>query len=180
MANITIRRIGAENKGDACLPNEPFELWGRMIPHLEDGKWSYTTEEFAERTQMCFPDEPYDPETSSSIFLGAYEQDRCIGLAVLSRDSFKYLYLDDLKVSQAARSKGVGQLLINACMQEAEKQGLLGVYTIGQDNNLSACLFYISQGFEIGGFDNRIYRATPQEDKANIIFYKDLPKTHTN
>ena len=38
-------------------------------------------------------------------------------------------------------------------MEEARNQGMRGVYTIGQDNNLSACLFYLKQGFEIGGFD---------------------------
>ncbi len=48
-----------------------------------------------------------------------------------------------------------------------------GVYTIGQDNNLSACLFYLRNGFEIGGFDNRVYRGTGQEGKANILFYRD-------
>lgn len=51
---------------------------------------------------------------------------------------------------------------------------LLSVYTIGQDNNLAACLFYLEHGFEIGGFDNRCYRGTSQENKTNIYFYRDL------
>ena len=108
------------------------------------------------------------------MFLGAYDGAQCIGLAVLRRDMFRYLYLDDLKVNAAYRSQGVGAKLITACMEEARSQGMRGVYTIGQDNNLSACLFYLKQGFAIGGFDNRCYDGTSQEGKANVCFYRDL------
>ena len=34
---IEIRQITAENKQDANIPNEPFTLWGKMIPSLHDG-----------------------------------------------------------------------------------------------------------------------------------------------
>ena len=86
---------------------------------------------------------------------------------------FRYLYLDDLKVKRALRGKGVGGRLLARCMDVAREMGLIGVYTIGQDNNLSACLFYLRHGFEIGGFDNRAYRGTAQADKADILFYRD-------
>ncbi|HNX16683.1 MAG TPA: GNAT family N-acetyltransferase, partial [Bacilli bacterium] len=46
-------------------------------------------------------------------------------------------------------------------------------YTIAQDNNLSACLFYLNNGFRIGGLDTEIYKGTPQEGKSDIFFYKD-------
>ena len=168
-----IRRIGAEHATDACLPNESFSLWGRMIPRLIDGIWSYRVERFDEPTEMCFPDVPYDPEREEGIFLGAYEGDACIGLAVLRRDMFRYLYLDDLKVKRDRRGEGIGGELIEACMKEAADLGQIGVYTVGQDNNLSACLFYLHHGFQIGGFNNRSYRGTVQEDKADIYFYRD-------
>ena len=123
---------------------------------------------------MCFPDELYDLEREKGIFLGAYENGACIGLAVLRRHMFRYLYLDDLKVNRDRRGCGVGGRLIQACMEEARTLGMVGVYTVGQDNNLSACLFYLGHGFSIGGFDNRAYRGTAQEDKADIYFYRDL------
>ena len=169
-----VRTIDAAHAADACLPNEPFRLWGRMIPSLERGKWGYETEMLEHVTEMCFPDEPYNVEQDEAVFLGAYLENTCVGVAVLRRDMFRYLYLDDLKVSGAYRGQGIGGKLIEGCLDEARKLGLKGVYTIGQDNNLSACLFYLKQGFEIGGFENRCYRGTSQEDKANIFFYKDL------
>lgn len=174
MSEIQVRKIDKAHARDARLPNEPFKQWGRMIPRLENGKWSYTTEGLPEVTELCFPNEDYDVEHDDALFLGAYDGENCVGVAVLRRDMFRYLYLDDLKVSGALRGKGIGGKLIEGCMGAARELGLLGVYTIGQDNNLSACLFYLKHGFEIGGFDNRVYRGTPQEHKANIYFYKDL------
>ena len=171
---VEICRIDPAHGQDAQLNNEPFALWGRMIPELHDGVWSYRTERFPEEKEMRFPDEPYDLEKEPGIFLGAYEDGTCIGLAVLRRHMFRYLYLEDLKVNRDRRRCGVGGRLIQACMEEARKLGMIGVYTVGQDNNLSACLFYLSHGFSIGGFDNRTYRGTSQEDKADIYFYRDL------
>ena len=173
---IEIRLIGPLHKDDINIPNQPFEVWGRMIPSLKDGKWEYRTERLPGSAEMCFPDYPYDPETYGGVFFGAYDGDRCIGLAALKRGMFRYLYLDDLKVDRAYRGQGIGGMLIEACMKEAEAQHLLGVYTVGQDNNLSACLFYLAHGFEIGGFNNRDYRGTVQEDKSDIYFYRDCSK----
>lgn len=48
-----------------------------------------------------------------------------------------------------------------------------GLWTIGQDNNLAACLFYVNNGFRIGGLDTDVYIGTKQEGKADIYFYKD-------
>lgn len=174
MKDIEVNKIDKNLAGDVRLHNEPFQIWGRMIPHLENGTWSYSTVKFERITESCFPDEPYDWEKDDAIFLGAYDESQCIGLAVLRVEMFKYLYLDDLKVSRAYRGQGVGGLLIDGCMKEAAARKMQGVYTIGQDDNLSACLFYLKQGFEIGGFDNRSYRGTSQDNSANVFFYKDI------
>lgn len=174
MIKISVCRIDEAHAEDARLPNQPFQIWGRMIPSLEHGKWSFEVKKSDRIEEDCFPDEPYDVVKDNAVFLGAYDGDKCIGIAVLRRDMFKYLYLDDLKVNRDYRRCGAGGILIESCMDEAEKLGMKGVYTIGQDTNLSACLFYLKQGFEIGGFDNRCYRGTSQEKSANIYFYKDI------
>ena len=167
--------ISAANSRDIDLPNEPFPLNGRMIPSLSDGQWSYRIERSDTAAEMCFPDEHYDFDEMSRdcIFLGAYDDDRCIGLAVLRRGMFRYLYLEDLKVSRAYRGQGAGRALISAAGEIASREGYRGLYTIGQDNNLNACLFYLACGFHIGGFDNHVYNGTSQEGKADIFFYLD-------
>ena len=170
---IEIRKIDAAHGADARLPNQPFALWARVIPALSAGKWQYTLEKLASVETDCFPDEPYDPAADTGLFLGAYDGGTCVGLAVLRRDMFRYLYLDDLKVNRARRGQGLGGLLIEACMAEARRLRQQGVYTICQDNNASAFLFYLKHGFELGGFDNRSYRGTKQENKGNLYLYRD-------
>ena len=174
---IDIRIIDEAHSKDILLPNEPFELWGRMIPFYREEKWGYTIEKKKpeEITVMCFPDEPYDFQAMSgnTTFLGAYDADTCIGLALMQEGFFKYYYLYDLKVNREYRRQGVSSLLMQSAMELALQKGYRGIYTIGQDNNLSACLFYISNGFRIGGLDTEVYKGTNQEDKADILFYKD-------
>lgn len=171
---IEIKQILPENNMDANIPNQPFKIWGKMVPSLRNGKWDYQIVEFNKTTEMCFPDCFYDVKNVDSIFYGAYDGNKCIGVAVLRKQMFKYLYLDDLKIDAKYRRQGVGAMLIKACLQKAKTENLKGIYTIGQDNNLSACLFYINQGFKIGGFDNKAYQGTSQEDKADIVFYLDF------
>lgn len=174
---IDIRIIDGAHKQDICIPNEPFSLWGRMLPAYENGAWRYTVERFAPQDihEMCFPDEDsdYDALAGDHVFVGAYDGDACVGLAVLADDWFRYMYLDDLKVCRTYRGRGVGKALVERALAAARDRGYSGLYTVGQDNNLSACLFYLKQGFVIGGFDDHIYRGTAQEGKANIIFYLD-------
>ena len=171
---IEIKKITEENKQDLNIPNEPFQMPGRLIPTLQDGVWSYRTETFPEIATMVFPDENYDFDEISAkgVIYGAYEDEQCIGVAVYQDYFLKHMYLYDLKVNASARGKGVGKLLIEAGMEAAEERGYKGLYTVAQDNNLNACMFYLSAGFDIGGFDNRVYDGTSQEGKSDIIFYK--------
>lgn len=171
---IEIRVITAQNKQDLNIPNEPFEMPGQFIPELKDGVWSYRTEMYAKPQSIVFPDENYDfgEISARGIVFGAYEDGKCIGIAIYEDYWLKHMYLYDLKVNSAARGKGAGKLLIDAGMKAAKARGYIGLYTHAQDNNLNACMFYLKAGFEIGGFDNHVYNGTSQEGKADIIFYK--------
>ena len=174
MGIIEIKELGTDKKADANIKNQSFSIFGKMIPALSFGKWDYEIEYFDEHKEICFPDFEYSPGDEEGFFLGAYDGECCIGLAVLRKELFNYLYLDDLKVNADYRRSGVGTKLIEAALSKARELGLLGVYAIAQDNNLAACLFYLKSGFQIGGFDNRAYRGTPQEEKADIYFYRDV------
>lgn len=175
-SNLEVKVIENSQKHDIKLPNDPFSVFGKMIPKF-DGKWSYDVEYFDKSAtfDMCFPDEDYDFDTmcQEHTFIGAYSGDTCVGLAVLKRDYFKYMYLYDLKVSSAYRRLGVGKMLIDKAKEIAVSDGYNGIYLHVQDNNLAACLFYISCGFYIGGFDNTLYKGTSQEGKSDIILYID-------
>ena len=169
-----IRKIEKAQQADIRLPNEPFPMFGKIIPSYDGTKWTYTLLRFApgEVQEMCFPDENYDYDAmADSTFLGAYDGDRCVGLAILQPGFFRYMYLYDLKVCRDYRGRHIGQMLIRKAKEIAVQNGYCGLYTQGQDNNLGACLFYLHAGFSIGGLDTQIYRHTKQEGKADLLFY---------
>mgnify|MGYP002519808544 FL=1 len=171
---IEIREIDALHKADIRLPNEPFQLFGRIVPTYDGTKWAYELIRFAPEdvAQMCFPDENYDYDSMpDSVFLGAYDEDRCVGLAILQPGFFKYMYLYDLKVRRPYRGQHIGTMLIQKAKETAAQNGYRGLYTQGQDNNPGACLVYLHSGFYIGGLDTAVYRHTKQEGKADILFY---------
>lgn len=174
---IEIRIIDEANKNDINIPNEPFSLFGRMIPTYINDSWDYSAQYFdeADITEMCFPDENYnyDEMKKDCVFVGAYDEDQCIGLAILKDEWFKYMYLYDLKVAKQYRQKGVGAALMEKSKEICKARGYNGLCTQGQDNNLAACQFYIKSGFHIGGLDTNIYKGTKQEGKADIKFYLD-------
>lgn len=172
---IDIRLIDEKHKQDINIPNEPFCLFGRMLPTYADGQWSYSVEMSDKEEQMCFPDENYSYEDMAAdcMFIGAYDGERCIGLAIMREGFLKYMYLYDLKVNSAYRRRGAAKALIRKAKEIAAEKGYIGIYTQGQDNNLDACLFYIDNGFYIGGFDSNVYKGTKQEGKSDIIFYSD-------
>lgn len=174
MKDVVIRRIDAAHEEDIRIPNEPFELFGRLIPCYDGKIWSHTEELFAEPSAMCFPDENYQMvDMSDCIFLGAYRDGICAGLAVLQKSWNKYLYVYDLKVSRSLRGKGVGGMLMNGAEEIAKELGYRGLWVVAQDNNLAACRFYLKQGFAIGGLDTQVYHGTSQQGKADVHFYRE-------
>lgn len=173
---MEIRLIGAADRADINIPNDPFPLRGRLELSYQQGVWNsrpvYLPEE--QVSSMCFPDENYDYDDMAAdhYFVGAYEDDRCIGLAILQKRWNRYLYLEDLKVNADSRRSGAGRAMILRSAQLAEELGLRGISCVCQDNNLDACLFYLSMGFEIGGMDMRVYDGTSQEGKYDIFLYR--------
>ena len=171
---IQIKEVDLTHKSDINIPNEPFRLFGSIIVSYVNGRWSYEVEQYpAERiSEMTFPDENYCYEDmTDSVFLGAYDGEKCVGLAILQPGLLKYMYLYDLKVNQAYRGQHIGKMLIKKAKEVATSKGYCGIYTQGQSNNPGACLFYLNSGFYIGGLDTNVYRHTKQEGKADIIFY---------
>lgn len=175
MQKILIRQIDEENASDISLKNEPFELFGKMLPSYRDGEWSYAIQKNEKRSSDLFPQETYDFESMKKeyLFIGAYDGSKCVGLAVLKHEWNQYMYLHDLKVSGAYRGRHIATEMLDAACGYAKEHGYRGVWTIGQDNNLAACLLYVNTGFRIGGLDTEVYVGTRQEGKADIYFYRD-------
>lgn len=180
MQDISIRFIGSENASDINIKNEAFKLFGRMLPCYQDGKWSYSTIENEKVEWDIFPDEDYSFEDMEKdhVFIGAYDGSRCIGLAILRHQWNKYIYLHDLKINNAYRGQHIATQMMKVAGEYAKEHGYRGIWTIGQDNNLAACLFYINNGFRIGGLDTDVYIGTGLEGNVNIYFYKEVERAN--
>ena len=156
---MEIRFIDEKHAADINIPNEPFPIRGRMVITYNGDRWEHTEKLLPSEQieEMTFPDENYNyHEMKDYVFIGAYEGADCIGLAILTPVFNPCLFLYDLKVKCKMRGKGIGKQLIKASYQYAIANGYAGLYTVGQDNNLNACLFYLACGFEIGGLDTKI------------------------
>lgn len=141
---IEVRLIDTAHKEDINISNEPFPLRGRMIIEHTENVWNHMEEllPLEKITEMVFPDENYKfEEMKEYIFLGAYEDETCVGVAILCSAFNPCLFLYDLKVNSNVRGKGIGRLLIEEAFKIAKKDKYAGLYTVGQDNNLNACLF---------------------------------------
>jgi ribosomal protein S18 acetylase RimI-like enzyme len=176
---IAVRIIDEQNKADVRIPNEPFQTFGRIIPSYTNGEWGYRLVRFApdDIGEMCFPDENYDyDKMKDGVFIGAYDEDKCVGLILLQQACFKYMYVADLKVNKDYRRRYIGRMLTDKAKEVAAQHGYRGLYLQCQDNNPGACLFYLSAGFYIGGLDTNVYRHTKQEGKSDIIFYCEIDR----
>ncbi|OFI47039.1 hypothetical protein BG262_01530 [Floricoccus penangensis] len=173
---IKIIRINNENKESLQLPNEDFHIFGKLIPTFKDETWSYQEEIFEKSWSMKFPDENYSLENidNRGFALAAFDGEKCIGFAIFEDTWNKFMYLMDLKVNKEYRKQGIASLLLTSAVGEIKNRGYKGINTIGQDNNLAACRFYLNNGFKIGGIDNMNYKFTQQEGKTDIYFYLEF------
>lgn len=172
---MEIKLIDIKHANDINIPNEPFLLRGKLIVEFKNNEWSHKKLIFKndEIKEMTFPNENYNFEKMNDyVFIGAYENNICVGLAILTETLNSSLFLYDLKVNKSFRRKGIGKKLIEFSYNYALNHNYPGLYTIAQDNNLDACLFYLSCGFEIGGLDTKTYEKTKQAGKYDIYLYK--------
>lgn len=172
---MEIKLIDKEHANDINIPNEPFLLRGKLIVEFKNNKCSYKEVLFNKKEikEMTFPNDNYDfDKMKDYVFIGAYENNTCIGLAILTETFNSCLFLYDLKVNKLMRGKRVGKKLIDYSYKYALDHNYPGLFTIAQDNNLDACLFYLACGFEIGGIDTKSYEKTKQKGKYDIYFYK--------
>jgi streptothricin acetyltransferase len=124
---------------------------------------------------------PYMPETidanayldnpGRAIFL-AYLDGKLAGQIILRRNWNLYAWVEDIAVDAACRKQGVGQALMKKAVEWAHQREMPGIMLETQDIRVAACRFYERFGFELGGFDRCLYRATlPGSDEIALFWY---------
>jgi len=120
-------------------------------------------------------------DVSTWGFFGAYAEGRRVGGAAVAfntpgldmlegRDDLAVLW--DIRVSPAARGRGVGSLLFQAAEMWAKSRGCRQLKVETQNINIPACKFYARQGCVLGTVNQFAYPEYP--DEIQLLWYKDL------
>jgi len=88
--------------------------------------------------------------------VGVFENEKCIGLSGIwistKLYSEKYLEMDNVIIDEKYRSKGIGKLLTDWCINKAKENNCKRVMLDAYLENEKAHLFYEREGFVKKGF----------------------------
>jgi|RhiMetdeSRZDD1v2_1073273.scaffolds.fasta_scaffold1163610_2 ribosomal protein S18 acetylase RimI-like enzyme len=83
--------------------------------------------------------------------------------------------MTDLAVDIAFRRMGAGRALIDAAAEWARERGLRALWVEPRADNQAAISFYISMGFRLSGFNDRLYsNADDADGKPTISMHLEL------
>ena len=172
---ITVKPFHQEHISIINKTNEPFPIIGRLIPSLNNGKWSYEEELYEHTSYTKFPDDnltwdDYIEKQNKIIFL-AFIDGKYIGQIRLMKDWNKFCYIENIAVCKDYRKNGVGHTLFAKAEEWALQTDLKGMSLEAQDDNLLACRFYINQGMKLAGVDSLKHAFNPNIDKT-LYWYK--------
>jgi GNAT superfamily N-acetyltransferase len=127
--------------GDPRLEAEVLAVLRELRPHL-------TAESFAS---------VYEEGYGQGLrYLAAFEGDRCVGAAgwrvMVTTDTLRKLYVDDLVTKASHRSRGVGQALLAHLGERASEGGCQVLDLDSGVQRADAYRFYMREGFVITSF----------------------------
>ena len=111
-------------------------------------------------------------DLSNWFVVSAYEGDKLVGGALLAyntkeinmlegRDDLTVLW--DIRIDEAYRNRGIGHRLLNTCKDVSKELNCNRIKIETQNNNVSACKFYVRQGAELTSFREHCYKEFPNE-----------------
>ncbi|WP_055109691.1 GNAT family N-acetyltransferase [Paenibacillus ihumii] len=169
-----IIKMRRSNLCDFNKPNERFVVSGRIIPKYENDHWTYTEEAFPEPYFKQYENEDidttYTEDPGKAVFL-YYVDHMCIGQIRLRSNWNGYALIEDIGVSKDWRQQGIGTKLLKKGVQWAKENKHVGLMLETQDVNISACRFYASNSFIIGGVDSMLYSNFSNANEKAIFWY---------
>lgn len=172
---IIIKIIDHNNLQDVDKCDGTFLINAKLILSMDNDILNYSIVSTPQH-QKCFPVEKIDYSTyignSEKIGYLAYIDNQIAGQIRLSKHWNKYAYIDDIIVDKKFRRVGVGIALIEKAKEYAQQEKLAGVMLETQNNNVGACKIYKRCGFELSGFDRKLYQGiNPETDEIALYWY---------
>ncbi|MBR4457417.1 MAG: GNAT family N-acetyltransferase [Clostridia bacterium] len=105
----------------------------------------------------------FDGCLRGSVVLGAYRDERLVGLAAAADGGRGWCEILDLRVDTSCRLRETGRTLLDACRRFAERGGMVGLTMAVSDANPAMCQFAEHCGFRLEGMDRLALAQTPEE-----------------
>lgn len=175
MAEIVVQALDQTNLPDLDHCDGAFVVEAALVIAAEQNTITYTVAPTPPYTKR-YPAESVDYTTylnnpDKAIFL-AYLAGQVAGQLRLVRYWNHYSYIEDLVVDRNFRRQGVGRALIEQAQQWTRAKHLPGLMLETQTNNVGACQLYAACGFELGGFDRRLYQGLiPNTTEIALYWY---------
>lgn len=171
-----IQRLDENNKNYFNTSNEPFEVFGRLIPKFDGRVWTYEEELFSEPYIKTYPPdestaEEYINSSEMETFL-FFDGDICAGQICVRENWNKFTFIEDISVKEKYRRKGIGTALLNRASLWSAEHNLNGLMLETQDINLAACRFYQKYGMRLGAADNMLYYNFSTHSETALFWYK--------
>jgi ribosomal protein S18 acetylase RimI-like enzyme len=115
----------------------------------------------------------YRTGLAEGFSFGAYDGERCIGLALASPQHWNNsLWVHELHVAEAYQGRGVGRGLIEAVAKQGQAVRLRVIVCETQTTNVPAIDFYRRMGFVLHGVDLSLYSNADWPDGEVALFMK--------
>ena len=170
--------INKENIKDVNNSNEPYTIFGKIVPEYKNNFWTFSEENISEPYEYVYPIDEQDYSTfinndSKNIFL-YYVENNCVGQIIIEKYWNKNSYIQDIGVKKDFRNMGIGHKLMDQAVKWTKEKNLNGIMLETKDVNLTACRFYKRYGFILGGVDTMLYSNFPKikNQKALFWYYK--------
>ncbi|WP_336786677.1 GNAT family N-acetyltransferase [Paenibacillus sp. MMO-177] len=170
-----IKKMTHSNISDYNNSNESFLVTGRIVPKFEKDCWTYTEEIFSEPYMKQYEnddiDDSYIKDSEKAVFF-YYADDKCIGRIKLRSNWNGFALVEDIGISGSWRQQGIGTRLLEKAVEWAKQHHQIGLMLETQDINLSACRFYASNHFIIGGLDTMLYSKFSTAHEKAVFWYR--------
>ena len=172
---ILIREIDWNNLSQLNRCDNSFLVEHQWRLYTRDDDICYTLSPARQFTKSYPPEEleyaSYIDNPEKTIFF-AYINEQLAGQIILRKNWNGYAYIEDIAVDSRFRRQGVGRRLMDRAVEWAKSKLLPGMMLETSSVNVTACQFYQSFGFKLGGFDRFLYRAMlPGTEEVAMYWY---------
>ncbi|QVK21352.1 GNAT family N-acetyltransferase [Mycoplasmatota bacterium] len=119
---------------------------------------SFFKENYDSLVSKSFEDDLFPDYLDNASAYGIFVDESLIAVLEVNRELYsKRLRVTSILVEKEYRRKKMGKLLMDKAKEIAGEEGLRAIILETQTCNTKAIDFYLSQGFELGGFDKSCY-----------------------